>query len=401
MDNFSSDDEKASDAEDFAELSDDELDNLNEETNDSSSSDMNMETENNEDNGLATAPLSSKTSALVPPPPESLQTQLPPLIIASIKEEPIEDNADIKGKEKADQHKEKEKDIEREIKLESTDVKEQQQKNGVQIPLKLKAVFSGSATEITPSIKQVCSSLTAANGPILKFSEIFAPPARIRAARPRRAKYSRQRERFREEKEDEDIFWEEDDEEVFTTLKHTFLLSRAEDAEETTEATGETSLIAKRDEAFEADVTAAQPLRSKNELNAGHGLRPDLPLAAFDLVYQSPWEKDIIWDDVDEHLKMAKSSSPMQIETSGNRKKESLTKSALASSIEEGDSMYQMNDFYCLDTDQTRYFSINKFLCLPSPSCAYVSFQGYCTFLPRMSNSAGCVFIGGAVSKLQ
>lgn len=84
-----------------------------------------------------------------------------------------------KAEEREKEEREKEKEKEKERGTLADRVKESLEHLPVVLPPLVISVLSGDVSETTPEVYQICSTLRGPNGPILKFSELFAPDVKV------------------------------------------------------------------------------------------------------------------------------------------------------------------------------------------------------------------------------
>jgi hypothetical protein len=178
--------------------------------------------------------------------------------------------------------------------------------SGPVLPPAIAAVLSGNAIVLTPSVKHICSSLyNGLGGPILKFSEIFAPRRPNRRSRLRQAARARARAAAAAAASASagQIEEEEDEEDLFNTLSYTFYLPKEEVGEDDEyEEAGETGVVplptatAATIKSADLAVDAGEVKRKKKQLREGVSF-VSIPSPVHEAVQTWPWEDEIIWDE--------------------------------------------------------------------------------------------------------
>jgi hypothetical protein len=181
---------------------------------------------------------------------------------------------------------------------------------GPVLPPAIAAVLSGSAIVLTPSVKHICSSLyNGMEGPILKFSEIFAPRRPNKRSRLRQAARARARAAAAAAAASVGQAEEEEDEEdLFNTLSYTFYLPKEEVSDDDDyEEAGETDVVVDESSPTAATESAAltEMKRKKKEKKR---VREDvtfvpIPSPVHEAVQTWPWEDEIIWENPESSAK--------------------------------------------------------------------------------------------------
>jgi hypothetical protein len=127
-------------------------------------------------------PESSKALQIQPIAPSDSELQKQREIEIEKEKERERERDEQKKQEQQRLEKEREGELEKETEAKS------KQKEEAEVPVVLPplvvSVLSGEVKEATPAVHKICSTLRGPNGPILKFSELFAPEVRIPATKP-------------------------------------------------------------------------------------------------------------------------------------------------------------------------------------------------------------------------
>jgi len=157
------------------------------------------------------------------------------------------------------------------------------------LPPMVASVLTGSAVVFTPSVKEICSSLfNGGDGPILKFSELFAPQRYAKRTRQRQTTHAKGRV-----VQSTSIDEEEDEEEVFSRLRHIFTLPADEVSDDDEEA-GDTAVVSEAQGLSSTQLSA--PERDQ-EVKPAKKLLASVPSPVHEAVQTWPWEEEILWSD--------------------------------------------------------------------------------------------------------
>ncbi|KAL6063601.1 Transcription initiation factor TFIID subunit 1 [Balamuthia mandrillaris] len=216
--------------------------------------------------------------------------------------------------EKREEAKKEKEDADDKMVLEEKEKQEASQEETSLLPL-VSAILSGSGQELSPrSVRKVCSTLKGPRGPILKFSEIFAPPAKTPYKSRTKGKRRGAAATAVPPEPVENIQPEKDEEELFDQTRYVLFMSEeqlakvlgfeeTDEMDEEEEEEGEEGQARNKHNAIFGEDFGFS-LFKPNENEAQQYLEQHFPLkqapAPFFLpVQQTEWEKSIIWDDDD------------------------------------------------------------------------------------------------------